>query len=39
MRVSNLRLTTGGYAVTITVGGHSERVIASVSTVSITPLN
>ncbi|HEX2754237.1 MAG TPA: heparinase II/III family protein [Candidatus Limnocylindrales bacterium] len=38
-RVTNLRLTAGGYAVTITIGGRSERVIASGSAVSITPLN
>jgi hypothetical protein len=38
-QVSSLRLTSGGYSVTITVGGRSERVIASGSTVSITPLN
>jgi hypothetical protein len=36
---SDLRQTAGGYAVTITVGGRSERVIASGSAVSITPLN
>ena len=39
VRVRDLRLTTGGYAVTITIGGRSERVIASGATVSITPLN
>jgi hypothetical protein len=39
VRVTDLRLTAGGYAVTITVGGWSERVIASGSSVSITPLN
>jgi hypothetical protein len=32
-------VTSAGYAVTITVGGRSERVIASGSGVSITPLN
>jgi hypothetical protein len=39
VRVSQLRLTTDGYAVTITVGAHSERVIASGATVRITPLS
>lgn len=38
-QVSNLRVTSGGYAVTITVGAKSERVIASGAEVSITPLN
>ena len=39
VQVTNLRVTSGGYAVTITVGGRSERVIASGSGVSITPLS
>jgi hypothetical protein len=38
-KVGSLRLTSGGYSVTITVDGHSERVIANGSTVSITPLD
>jgi hypothetical protein len=36
--VSGLHLYDDGYAVTITIGGSSERVIARGSTVSITPL-
>jgi hypothetical protein len=39
VRATDLRLTAGGYAVTITINGRSERVVASGSTVSITPLN
>jgi hypothetical protein len=39
VRVTDLRLTSAGYAVTITLGGRSERVYASGSSVSITPLN
>ena len=38
-QVRSLRLTSTGYAVTITVDGRSERVVASGSTVSITPLD
>jgi hypothetical protein len=38
-QVSSLRLTSGGYSVTITVGGRSERVVTNGSTVSITPLS
>jgi hypothetical protein len=38
-KVGSFRLTAGGYSVTITVDGRSERVIANGSTVSITPLN
>jgi hypothetical protein len=36
--VRGLRLTSTGYAVTVTVGGHSERVLVSGSSVTITPL-
>jgi hypothetical protein len=39
VQVTNLRVSAGGYAATITVGGMSERVIANGSTVSVTPLN
>jgi hypothetical protein len=36
--VRNLRLTSGGYSLTITVGGRSERVVVGATTASITPL-
>lgn len=36
--VRDLHLTSGGYSVTITMDGHSERVVTNGSTVSITPL-
>jgi hypothetical protein len=36
--VSGLRLTSDGYRVTITINGRSERVVASGSAISITPV-
>jgi hypothetical protein len=38
VRVRSLRVTSGGYAVTITIGDRSERVIVSGSSASIRPL-
>jgi hypothetical protein len=38
VRVSDLRSTARGYAVTISIGGHSERVVAAGSAITITPL-
>ncbi len=35
----DLRLTSTGYSVTVTVGGRSERVVVSGTSASITPLN
>ena len=35
---TGLRLTAGGYAVTITVGERSERVVVGTKSVSITPV-
>jgi hypothetical protein len=37
--VSGLRSTSRGYAVTISIGGHSERVVAAGSSITITPLD
>lgn len=36
--VSALRLTTGGYRMTVTIGSRSERVVADGSSISVTPL-
>lgn len=38
VRVSDLRSTSRGYAVTITIGGRSERVVAAGSKITITPV-
>jgi hypothetical protein len=37
--VTELRSTARGYAVTISIGGHSERVVAAGSSITITPLD
>lgn len=37
--VSNLRSTSRGYAVTIAIGGHAERVVAAGSTLTMTALS
>ena len=37
--VAGLRSTARGYAVTISIGGHSERVVAVGSSITITPLD
>jgi hypothetical protein len=37
--VTGLRLTTDGYRVTVTIGGHSDRVVVSGTLITVTPLS